>query len=113
MHQEPETPPADADEWSDQQWIDWLKKTDADASTDVQETPTTTLGQIAHSTGGQLVGNAMMGLAQALYGQQPQKPAIVAETGEPGTDEPLEVHVDVDHPDQSYVIVRPHSESSE
>lgn len=111
MVQEPETPPENADEWSDQQWIDWLNSTDG--GTTSNEESAKTVGRIAHSPSGRVLGNAMIGLARALYGPQDEKPAIVVESGEPDTDQPVEVHLDFDHPDQSFVVLRPDSEPTE
>lgn len=101
------SPPADADEWSNEQWIEWLTATDADLAPADQPTPATRLGRATRSAGGQLLGGAMTGLAQALYGPRSEKPAIVVEAGEPHDDQPIELHLDEDHPEKSYVVLRP------
>lgn len=113
MEQEPEIPPQNADEWSDQQWINWLKATDAVKSTDDQPRPATTGGRVAHSTSGQLLGSAMAGLARALYGPQEEKPAIVVESGEPENDQAIELHLDFEHPDRSFIVLRSDSEPTQ
>lgn len=110
VEQEPETPPGNADEWSAEQWIDWLKTTDASTPSSDRPSPATKGGRVVHSPGGQVLASAMTGLARALYGPQEEKPAIVAESGEPDDDRPLEVHLDFEHPDRSYVIFRPNSD---
>lgn len=94
-------PPTNPDDWSDEQWIDWLVATDAIAAD--QSAPATRAGRITHSTGGQVLGATMIGLARALYGPEEEKPAVVAERGEPDDDGPLSVHLDFARPDQSYV----------
>jgi hypothetical protein len=109
VEQEPETPPENADEWTDEQWIDWLKATDGGG-----EPPEVTHPhRVSHSVGGQVVGNAMVGLANALYGSRDEKPAIVVEAGEPDAEDSLELHLDFDHPEQSFVIRRSDSEPPE
>lgn len=99
-------PPADADEWSDQQWIDWLKATDAPEASLDRPAPATAAGRVTHSTGGRALGAAMIGLARAIYGQQAEPPAVVAEAGEPDDEGPFSVHLDFDQPDRSYVLAR-------
>lgn len=106
MEQKPELPPANADEWSDEQWIDWLKTTDTDASPTDEGSQVKSLERIARSTGGQVLGSAMVGLAQAIYGHPEERPAIVAEAGEPETDQALELHLDFDQPDRSFVVLK-------
>ena len=104
-------PPADAEEWTDEQWIDWLKATDAEALAERGLPPATVAGRIVHSTGGQVLGQSMLGLAQAIYGQQRQEVVIVAEaSSEPEKEEQLSLHLDADHPEQSFVVLRSDSE---
>ena len=107
MKEELERPPANADEWSDQQWIDWLRATDGDALAAARTTSVTTVSRVAHSAGGQILGTAMIGLARALYGREQEKPAVIAESAEPGTDQPFELHLDFDHPEQSLASLKP------
>jgi hypothetical protein len=111
MDQVPETPPANADDWSNQQWIEWLQVTDAELPPADEQPSATTLDRLTRSAGGRLLGNAMTGLAQALYGPQEEKPAIVIEAGEPEADHPLEVHLDFDHPERSFAVLRRDSEA--
>jgi len=98
VEQHPATPPEDADDWSNEQWIEWLTATDTDSDT-ARPLPTA-LDRIVHTTGGQLVGNAMLGLSRALYGKEPEKPAIVVEASEPDGERLIQVHLDFDHPDK-------------
>jgi hypothetical protein len=101
------TPPANAEEWSDEQWIAWLKATDAEPVSGEHSAPVTTGGRVAHSPGGQILGDAMTGLAQALYGPQKKKPPVIAESGEPDADQPFDLHLDFNHPERSYVTRKP------
>lgn len=102
MEEQPVSPPENADEWSSEQWIEWLNATDADAGAEHEHAPITPGGRVAHSTGGQLLGSAMLGLARALYGPQAEKPAIVVESGEPDDGQPFDLHLDYEHPERSF-----------
>jgi hypothetical protein len=105
----PAGPPDDPEDWSDEQWLEWLEATDADPDSpaDADEEPTTVLGRAVRSTGGQLLGQAMAGLSNAIYGEKDDEVVIVAEgTSEPGKDEPFVVHLDPDHPERSSVVFR-------
>lgn len=103
-------PPADPEDWTDEQWIAWLKATDTEAGADEHAPPATSLGRIAHSAGGHVVGQAMLGMANAIYGRRDEETVIVAEgPSDPGSDEPFTVHLDRDHPERSTVRFRPKS----
>lgn len=101
-------PPADPEEWTHEQWLEWLDTTDADAG-DGDAPPATPLGRITHSAGGQLLGDAMLGLANVMYGPKDEQSVIVTEgASEPGSDEPFTVHLDPEHPERSSVVFRVH-----
>src|SRR5580704_11406308 len=108
MDDEPAIPPEDAQDWTHEQWLDWLKATDTEPSDGDDQVAIARKG-IAHSTGGSLVGNAMIGLANALYGQRDDEPAIIVESEEPEDERDLVVHLDFEHPDRSTAIVRSRS----
>jgi hypothetical protein len=99
-------PPDDADDWTNEQWIEWLKATDEPSSEAPERAPATVAGRVVHSTGGQLLGQGMLGLARAIYGRQSEKPAIVVDAGSEPEDEELTVHLDPDHPENSYAVLR-------
>jgi hypothetical protein len=107
-------PPENADDWSNEEWLEWLKATDSveDAS-EVRDEPRSTAPPIVRSAGGQVLGQAMIGLANALYGPKDDNVAIVEEASEPEPDEPFTLHLDPDHPERSSVIFKPVSEASE
>jgi hypothetical protein len=98
-------PPADAEEWTDEQWLDWLKATDADEpAKEVGAPPVTPMGRIHDTTGGKLLGQAMAGMAYAIFGRKDDEIVIVAEgDSEPDGDQPFTVHLDPDHPERSFV----------
>lgn len=103
----PDGPPADPEAWSDEQWLAWLRATDADAPGRGDAGPVTAAGRVTHSTGGQLLGQAMLGLSYAIYGRRDDEVVIVAEgESEPEEDEPFSVHLDPDHPERSSVVFR-------
>ncbi len=104
-------PPADPEEWTDEQWLTWLEMTDTEMRTEREVAPSTPIGRVARSSGGQVVGQAMLGMAQAIYGRQDDEVAIVTEgPRDPADDEPYAVHLDPDHPERSSVTLRKGSE---
>ena len=61
-------PPLNADDWTDDQWIEWLKQ--QDGADDIQEEPIPgPMNRLVHTSGGQAVGSAMMALWQIYYGK--------------------------------------------
>jgi len=104
-------PPADPDDWTDEQWLEWLEAADAAAGDGgaLPERPVTRAGRMAASVPGTVLGNAMIGVANAIYGRQQAKVVIVQEAGgDPPTGDDIELHLDPDHPDRSQVVVRRH-----
>jgi hypothetical protein len=98
-------PPEDPESWTDEQWISWLDATDdPDAPNDSGD------GHRRHWSRGRsagMLGAAMLGLHDVIYGPRGTEIAIVIDAGgdPPGDDLP-EVHLDPDHPERSEVIVR-------
>jgi hypothetical protein len=97
-------PPEDPELWTDQQWIDYLKATDDE---DEPERPVTPMGKVTRSSGGQVIGQAMLGMANAVFGRNDDE-VVVVEEGPSGSgdDEPFTVRLDPDHPERSTVVVR-------
>ena len=101
-------PPEDPDEWTDDQWIEWLKATDEGVQSEVATDGATTMGKITKSTTGQMIGQAMLGLAQAMYGKPDDEVTIVVDgSSGPADDEPFAVRLDHDNPERSAIIFRP------
>jgi hypothetical protein len=101
-----EEPPADAEAWTDAQWIAWLNATDLIGLEDSDGQPVTRAGRAVHSPGGRALGQSMLGLAYAIYGRPEEKPAIVVgASSEPVPDAPFTLHLDVDHPERSFVVL--------
>ncbi len=101
-----QAPPADPEDWTDEQWIEWLQKTDDPGAEDVAH-PVTALNRIAHSSAGSVLGQAMLGMATAIYGRDDTKVVIVAEgPSRSEEDKPFSVHLDPEHPERSVVVFR-------
>lgn len=97
-------PPEDPEAWTDEQWLSWLRATDASGERDVDDTPPTLTERAANSAVGAVLGQAMLGLARAIYGRAEQDLVIVADGEGPlGDDEPFTVHLDFEHPERSSV----------
>jgi hypothetical protein len=96
-------PPADPEDWSDDQWIAWLDATDPEESS---ETGPRLAAWRSHPVGS-VLGAAMLGLRDAIYGRPDDEVAIVkdAPSGPPGGDQP-DVRLDPDHPERSQVVAR-------
>ena len=100
-------PPENPDDWTDEQWIAWLKATDSGPYKG-DELPVSTLGaKLARSSSGQALGQAMLGLAAAIYGPKDDDQVIIVEgNSSPEDDEPFAVLLDFDHPEQSSIVFR-------
>lgn len=97
-----ELPPPDPESWTDEQWLTWLKATD---DPEVASPNTSVSFRVTHSAGGQALGDAMRGLANAMYGPKDEDLIIVSEAGgQPEDDEPFVVHLDRDHPERSTAV---------
>ena len=72
-------PPQDPDDWTEEQWREWLLSAPADPDTG-RAHPMSRVRQ-----GGAVVAAAMFGLERALYGERP-KVEIVAEANSDGLD---------------------------
>ncbi len=109
----PDDPPADPEEWSDEQWLAWLSATDSEGKSPAGSSASSTkIGRVAHSTGGQVLGQAMVGMARAIYGRHDDEVVIVAAAdSEPNPDEPFTVHLDPEHPERSSVVFRTEPDS--
>ena len=98
-------PPADPEDWTDEQWLAWLEATDTEDSATAPGAARTPGARVVESPAGRVLGDAMLGLAYAVFGRQVDEVAIVAEgDSEPGDDEPFSVRLDPDHPERSVVI---------
>src|SRR4051812_44641935 len=93
-------PPDDPDAWTHEQWIAWLDATDT-GPVERASTPST-----LKSTGGVILGAAMTGLHNAIYGED-NKPDVVIEAEADGKDDGMKIDLDPDDPTHSTVVLRP------
>ena len=97
------TPPLDPEAWTDDQWLAWLKATDEDAVEGVD--PPSLASRAAHSAVGVALGQAMLGMAQAIYGRTADDIVIAVDGEGPTHDgEPYRVRLDFEHPERSAVV---------
>lgn len=105
MGQQPPTPPSDPEEWTDEQWLEWLRETDAEYAETTPQPPATPTWR--DRTPARLLGAAMLGVHDAIYGHLGDEPVVVGEApGGPPDDDRPEVLLDPDHPERSQVIIR-------
>ena len=97
-------PPANPDDWTDEQWLAWLEATEPD-DPDPDPGPRMAAWR-SHPVGGAM-GAAMLGLRDAIYGRPDNEVAIVQEAGgDPPNDDLHDIRLDPDHPERSEVVVR-------
>ena len=100
-------PPADPNEWSDEQWIEWLVATDEAAEIDL--TPSV-LKRTASTKSGQVLGQAMLGMANAIYGAKESQVQIVVDNKEKSLEkDSFVVNLDFENPESSTVSFKPES----
>ncbi len=100
-----EGPPADPEEWTDDQWLTWLQATDPVPRPDPTP-PVTSVGRLTHTSGGFLLGQAMLGLATAIYGPKDDEVVVVIEDDSDPEMDDCTVHLDHEHPERSTVVFR-------
>jgi hypothetical protein len=100
----PVEPPANPEEWSDEQWLAWLGEVDEQADPD-ERAPRLARWRERPST--HVLGAAMLGLRDAMYGRPEDEVIVVRDASgdPPGGDEP-ELRLDPEHPERSQVVVR-------
>ena len=107
---DPDAPPEDPEAWTAEQWISWLEATD-DLAAHVPPGAAGPRHWSKRRPAGML-GAAMLGLHEVIYGRHDDEIVIVADAGgEPPGDDLPEVHLDPEHPERSEVIVRRHQQA--
>ena len=89
-----EAPPNDPDDWSAEEWQDYLQATAADAEAGAEADEATAAEEGAGrfrrmkaSAGGAVMGAALLGIEQALYGERPSAEVVAeAESDDPDRD---------------------------
>jgi|SRR5688572_22513097 hypothetical protein len=95
-----EEPPEDPDDWTEEEWRAWL----ATAPPDPETGRAHPLSRVSASPSGTVLGAAMLGLEQAIYGERP-KVEIVAEADADGLDLG-DLDLDLDDPASSRMTLR-------
>ncbi|MHB1786330.1 MAG: hypothetical protein ACYCS7_09285 [Acidimicrobiales bacterium] len=96
-------PPADAQDWSDEEWLEWLVATDQVPAAEAGEGP---WAPKVHSVPTRMLGAAMTAMHDAIYGPVRRDEVVMeAPSGPPGGPEDVEVHLDAEHPEQSRAVV--------
>ncbi len=97
-------PPDDPEDWTDEQWLEWLEMTDPGDTID----PGPRLAAWRSHPVGSVLGAAMLGLRDAIYGKPGEDIVIVQEAaGDPPDSDLHDLRLDPDHPERSEVVVRP------
>ena len=95
-----EEPPQDPDDWTEEQWREWL----ANAPEDPETGRAHPLTRATHSAGGVVLGAAMTALDQAIFGEKPKAEVVVeAEAPGEGSDD---LDLDEDDPAASRITLR-------
>jgi hypothetical protein len=92
-----EEPPEDADDWSEEQWREWL----ANAPPDPDTGKAHPLSRVV--SGGSVLGAAMTAVDEALFGER-RKAEIVAEVPGDALDDG-ELELDLDDPARSRIAL--------
>lgn len=96
-----EEPPQDPDDWTEEQWREWLVNAPPDPDTGRAHP----LSRARTTAGGAVLGAAMLGLEAAIYGERP-KVEIVVEAASDGLDLG-DLDLDVDDPASSRITLPP------
>jgi hypothetical protein len=96
-----DTPPLDPDDWTEEQWIEWLRENETTPDDDRR-----VYAPKLSSPASTVLGAAMMGLQKGMYGDI-EKPEVVIEIDADGQDDGVKVTLDPDDPSQSTIVVRP------
>jgi hypothetical protein len=94
-------PPQDPDDWTEEQWREWMATAPPDPDTGRAHP----LSRATSSPSGTVLGAAMFGLEQAIYGERP-KVEIVAEADAAGLDLG-DLDLDGDDPAASRITLPP------
>lgn len=105
----PDDPPEDPEAWTDEQWLAWLEEGEAaERARQAAEGNRSTLPAWRKApVAAQFLAASMLAVHDVMYGPREEPAIVVQASGDPPNDEPLDVHLDPDHPEESVVIVKP------
>jgi hypothetical protein len=102
-------PPEDPEEWTDEQWLEFLEAGDAEAPSRPAREPS---APVRGGAVGAVLGAAMKGLHDALYGPNDDEVVAVAPGREPDDDD-MQLHLDEEQPHRSWVRLQRPSPDTE
>jgi hypothetical protein len=82
-------PPSDPEDWTDEEWQAYLQATadEADLGGDGADEGAVGYRKLRRSAGGAVIGAAMLGIEQAIYGERPKEEVVMeAESDDPNRD---------------------------
>jgi len=94
-----EEPPQDPDDWTEEQWLEWL----AHAPQDPESGHAHPLTRVTHSSSGTVLGIAMSAMDEAIFGER-HKAEIVAEIPGDSLDDGI-LELDLEDPARSRIAV--------
>lgn len=92
-----EEPPEDPDDWTEEQWLEWL----ANAPIDPDTGRAHPLSRAIRTPSGSMLGAAMFGLDQAIFGERP-KAEVVVVADDPGEGDD-DIELDLEDPSSSRI----------
>jgi len=102
----PSEPPEDQEDWSDEQWLAWLRRTDAVPGAEADGPTPRVTAKWRDRAGATVLGAAMLGLRDAIYGRKDEIVIVQEASGDPPDDDRPQVYLDPEHPERSRVVVR-------
>lgn len=97
--------PDDPQDWTDEEWLAWLAA--GDVVVDEAPLPPPGRPSLKDGLGAKMLAASMRGLHDAMYGPKDEPAVVIEASGDPPTDDPLDVHLDPDDPGRSVARVRP------
>lgn len=100
-------PPVDPQDWTDEQWLEWLDATDGQAAVPGDEggeggKRPTVAERVRSSPAARGMGGAMVALHEIFYKPKDDEVVIVAQAGaDPPDPDALELDLDPEHPEAS------------
>ncbi len=104
-------PPVDPQDWTDEQWLEWLEATDGEAAVPGDDSGPgggrrTVADRVRSSPAARGMGGAMVALHEIFYKPKDDEVVIVAQAGgEPPDPDALELDLDPDHPEASTATI--------
>ena len=97
--------PDDPDDWSDEQWLAWLRAGDEaeQASAEPARPPLPSWRKAPLAV--QFLAVSMTVVGEAIYGRREQPAVVVDAPGDRPNDDGLDVRLDFEHPEQSVATV--------